>query len=63
MAFHDGCDGLLIFIRQLEAVRAKKLDAIIFMGIMAGGNHDAEISTESSREIRHTRGRQWPQQP
>ena len=41
-------DFILGLIRQFKAVRAKKLDAIIVMRIMAGRNHNAQICAHGS---------------
>ena len=43
---HVMLDCELHFVRQLEAVRTEKLDAVILEGIMRGGDHYPEIGAK-----------------
>ena len=52
----------LVFHRVWQFVSAlgKKLDAIIWHGIMAGGNHNSHVSTIEFREVGNGRRGQHP---
>jgi len=51
-------DAPLQLIRQLIAVTAKQLDAIVAVGIVRGGDDDADIGAQAARQHRDRRGRQ-----
>jgi hypothetical protein len=52
-------DLILDIIIQLVTIRPEKLDAIVPVGIVRRGNHDAGIRAQAARDVSHTRRRQW----
>ena len=53
----QGFDRLLVPVGKFEAVRAEQLDTIVFIRIVAGGNHDAEIRAHGRGQHGHRRRR------
>ena len=61
VARDDAFDLGLGLVRQLEAVGAKELDAIIRRRVVAGGNHDPHIRPHRAGQKPHRRRRHRPQ--
>ena len=57
-----GLDPLLDLVRQLVAVAAEQLDAVVAIGIVRGRDNDADIGAQAARQHRDRRGRQRPDQ-
>ena len=58
VAVHEGLDRAFGVVRQLEAVRAEQLDAVVLEGVVRGRDHDAEISPKRPRQVGYGRRRQ-----
>jgi len=59
---HHVFDGQLHVIRQLGALRREKLDAIVVVRIVRGGDHDAGAGAGGAREIGDRRRGHRPEQ-
>ena len=57
-----GFDRQFILVRQLEAVRAEQLDAIVLIGIVAGRDHHAHVSPQFPRQQGHGGSRHGAEQ-
>ena len=55
---HGGLDGGLVRVRQLVAVGAEELDAVVVMGVVRGGDHHAQIGAQRPRQHAHGGRRQ-----
>jgi len=53
-------DFFLHLIVQLVAVVPEKFDAVVFVGIVRGGENDAGIGAKRAGDVSHTGRRQWP---
>ena len=49
---HQGLDLGLLLVGQLEAAGTEELDAVVFEGIVRGGDHDAEVGAQAARQHR-----------
>ncbi len=54
----DGLDAVLQLVGELVAAAREELDAVVGHGVVAGGEHHAEVGTQRTGEIRHRRGGQ-----
>ena len=50
IAVNEGFDFVLGLVGELEAIGIEQLDAIILIGVVGGGNHDAEIGAHGARQ-------------
>ncbi len=51
-----GLDGVLDAVVQLVAAAGEELDAVVRHGVVAGGQHHAEVGAERAGEVGHRRG-------
>ncbi len=54
----DGLDAVLQLVGELVAAPREELDPVVGHGVVAGGEHHAEVGTQRTGEIRHRRGGQ-----
>jgi hypothetical protein len=59
---HQGLDLGLDLVRQLIAIGAEQLNAVVLIGIVAGRNHHAEVGPQAARQHGDGRRRQRPDQ-
>jgi hypothetical protein len=55
-------DRELVLVRELEAIGAEQLDAVVLIRVMAGRDHHADVGAQLAGQQRHGRGRHRPQQ-
>ena len=54
----DRLDPVLELVVELVAAAGEELDAVVRHGVVAGGEHHAEVGAQRAGEIRHRRGGQ-----
>ena len=55
-------DGQLVLVRQLEAIGAEQLDAVVLIGVVAGRDHHADVCAQFAGQQGNRRSRHRPQQ-
>ncbi len=61
VAVHLGFDFGFHFVGKLVSVRAEKLDSVVLVRVMRGGNHDAEVCAQGPHEHGDRRRRNRPE--